>query len=95
MTRPEFVAQGSLVLPIVAVGALFYGLYGAIFAWILIVVKRTRLIFVLVSFSALINLFLNMLFIPIYVGVMILAGAGIYFGLLILVKGFGEEEVGF
>jgi O-antigen/teichoic acid export membrane protein len=156
MTRPEFVAQGSLVLPIVAVGALFSGLYGAIFAWILIVAKRTRLIFVLVSFSAIINLFLNILFIPvygilaaaittliayfilllltvhfsrkyikfevpydfigksilaslvmalviywinpvglIYVGLMILVGAGVYFGLLILMKGFGKEEVEF
>ena len=66
MTRPEFVAQGLLILPIVAVGALFFGLYGAIFAWILIVAKRTRLIFILVSFSALINLFLNILFIPVY-----------------------------
>ena len=156
MTRPEFVAQGSLVLPIVAVGALFSGLYSAIFAWILIVAKRTRLIFILVSFSALINLFLNILFIPVYgilaaaittliayfilfsmtvyfsrecikfvtpydfigksvfaslvmasviywinpvgvfyVGVMILAGAGVYFGVLVLLKGFGKEEVGF
>ena len=156
MTRPEFVAQGSLVLPIVAVGALFSGLYGAIFAWILIVAKRTRLIFVLVSFSALINLFLNILFIPVYgiiaaaittliayfilfslttyfsreyikfkvpydfigksvftslvmslvlcwinpagvfyVGLMILVGAGVYFGVLVLLKGFGKEEVGF
>ena len=156
MTRPEFVAQGSLVLPIVAVGALFFGLYGAIFAWILIVAKRTRLIFILVSFSALINLFLNILFIPVYgiiaaaittliayfilfsltvyfsqkcikfetpydfigksvfaslvmasviywinpvgvfyVGVMILAGAGVYFSVLVLLKGFGKEEVEF
>ena len=156
MTRPEFVAQGSLVLPIVAVGVLFFGLYGAIFAWILTVVKRTRLIFVLVSFSALINLFLNMLFIPIYgiiaaaittfiayfilfsltvyfsrkhikfcvpydfigksvfaslvmalvlywvnpagmfyVGLMIFVCAGVYFSVLVLLKGFGREEVGF
>jgi len=156
MTRPEFVAQGLLILPIVAVGALFFGLYGAIFAWILIVAKRTRLIFILVSFSALINLFLNILFIPVYgiiaaaittliayfilfsltvyfsqkcikfetpydfigksvfaslvmasviywinpvgvfyVGVMILAGAGVYFGVLVLLKGFGKEEIGF
>jgi O-antigen/teichoic acid export membrane protein len=156
MTRPEFVAQGSLVLPIVAVGALFSGLYGAIFAWILVVAKRTRLIFILVSFSAVINLFLNILFIPVYgilaaaittliayfilfsmtvyfsrecikfevpydfigksvlasfimasvlywvnpvgifyVGLMILVGSGIYFGVLVLLKGFSKEESGF
>ena len=156
MTSPDFVAQGSLVLPIVAVGALFYGLYGAIFAWVLIVAKRTRLIFVLVSFSAIMNLFLNILFIPVYgiiaaaittlisyfilfslttyfsrkcikfgipydfigksvfaslvmslglywinpvgvfyVGIMILVAAGVYFGVLVLLKGFGKEEVGF
>jgi O-antigen/teichoic acid export membrane protein len=156
MTRPEFAAQGLLVLPIVAVGALFFGLYGAIFAWILIVAKRTRLIFVLVSFSAMINLILNIFFIPVYgilaaaittliayfilflltsyfsqkyikfvvpyafigksvfaslvmalilywtnpagifyVGLMILVGVGAYFGVLMLLKGFGKEEVTF
>jgi O-antigen/teichoic acid export membrane protein len=156
MTRPEFVAQGAAILPIVAVGTLFFGLYGCIFIFILIVAKRTRLIFVLVSFSAMINLFLNILFIPVYgiiaaaittliayfilfsmtfyfsrecikfetpydfigksvfaslvmasviywinpvgvfyVGVMILAGAGVYFGVLVLLRGFGKEEVGF
>ena len=156
MTRPEFVAQGTQVLPIVAVGALFYGLYGAIFAWILIVAKRTRLVFVLVSLSAAMNLVLNVIFIPdygiiaaaittliaylallsftiyfsrqyikfeipydfigksvlaslvmtsvlywvnptgvFYVGLMILVGVGVYFGVLVLLKGFGKEEVGF
>ena len=156
MTRSEFVAQGAVVLPIVAVGVLFSGLHGSIFAWILVVAKRTRLIFVLVSFSALINLLLNILFIPVYgitaaaittliayvilfsltvyfsrecikfevpygfigksvlaslvmssviywinptgvffVGFMILVGVGVYFGGLILLKGFGKEEVGF
>jgi hypothetical protein len=30
-----------------------------------------------------------------YVGVMILVGAGVYFGVLVLLKGFGKEEVGF
>ena len=30
-----------------------------------------------------------------YVGVMIFVGAGVYFGVLVLLKGFGEEEVGF
>lgn len=156
MTRSEFVAQGAVVLPIVAVGALFFGLYGAIFAWILIVVKRTRLVFVLVSFSAAINLVLNVILIPVYgivaaaittliaycilfslttyfsresikfeipygfivkstfasvvmsfvlywvnpvgvfyVGFMILVGAMVYSGVLILVSGFDKGEVGF
>ena len=156
MTSTEFVAQGAVILPIVAVGTLFYGLYGSIFAWIFAVAKRTRLIFVLVSFSAVINLILNIIFIPsygiiaaaittliayfilialtvyfsrkytkfevpydfvgkslfasfimalvlygtnpagvFYVGLMILVGAGVYFGVLVLVKGFGKEEVGF
>ena len=66
MTKPEFVAQGAVVLPIVAVGALFFGLYGAIFVWILIVAKRTRLVFILVLFSAGMNLVLNVIFIPVY-----------------------------
>jgi O-antigen/teichoic acid export membrane protein len=66
MTKPEFVAQGEVVLPIVAVGALFFGLYGAIFVWILIVAKKTKLVFVLVSFSAAMNLALNVIFIPVY-----------------------------
>ena len=30
-----------------------------------------------------------------YVGFMILVGAGVYFGVLVLLKGFGKEEVGF
>ena len=30
-----------------------------------------------------------------YVGFMIFVGAGVYFGVLVLLKGFGEEEVGF
>jgi O-antigen/teichoic acid export membrane protein len=156
MTSTEFVAQGAVILPIVAVGTLFYGLYGSIFAWIFAVAKRTKLVFVLVSFSALINLILNIIFIPsygiiaaaittliayfilfaltiyfsrkyikfkvpydfigksvlaslvmalvlywinpvgvFYVGLMILAGAGVYLGVLVLLKGFGKEEFGF
>jgi O-antigen/teichoic acid export membrane protein len=156
MTRPEFVAQGTVVLPIVAMGTLFFGLYGSIFAWILTVAKRTRLIFVFVSVSATVNLILNIIFIPVYgiiaaaittfiayvilialtiyfsrehikfgvhygfivksvlaslvmaaviywtnptgifyVGFMILVGAGVYFGVLVLLRGFGKEEVGF
>ena len=156
MTRPEFVAQGAMVLPIVAIGALFFDLYGCIFIFILIVEKRTKLIFALVSLSAMINLFLNILFIPVYgitvaaittliayfillsmtvyfsresikfkvpydfigksvfaslvmslglywanpagvfyVGFMILVSAGVYFGVLVLLKGFGKEEVEF
>jgi hypothetical protein len=31
----------------------------------------------------------------VYVGVMILVGAGVYFGVLALLKGLGKEEVGF
>lgn len=154
MTSPEFVAQGAVILPIVAVGTLFFGLYGSIFAWILTVVKRTKLIFVFVSVAALSNLILNIIFIPVYgiiaaaittfiayvilialtvyfsreyikfgvpygfigksvlaslvmaliiywtnpagvfyVGLMILVGAGVYFGVLALLKGFGKEEV--
>ena len=156
MTSPEFVAQGAVILPIVAVGTLFFGLYGCIFIFILIVEKRTKLIFALVSLSAMINLFLNILFIPVYgitaaaittliayfilialtvyfsrgrikfevpyafigksvlaslvmslvlywvnpagvfyVGLMILVGAGVYFSVLILMKGFGKVEVEF
>lgn len=156
MTGSEFVAQGAVVLPIVAVGALFWGLYGSIFVWILIVAKRTRLVFVLVSFSAAMNLVLNAIFIPVYgivsaaittliaylvllsftiyfsrqcinfeipygfigksvlaslvmssvicwvnptgvffVGFMILVGAVVYSGVLVLVRGFEKEEAGF
>ena len=155
MTSPEFVAQGSLVLPIVAIGTLFFSLYGCIFVFILIVEKRTKLIFALVLFSAAMNLILNTIFIPVYgivaaaittliayfilfsltihfsrkyiqfemhydfigksilaslvmaavlywanpvgvfyVGFMILVGAGIYFGVLVLIKGFGKDEIG-
>jgi O-antigen/teichoic acid export membrane protein len=131
MTSPEFVAQGAVILPIVAVGTLFYGLYGSIFGWILTVAKRTKLIFVFVSVSALSNLILNIIFTVyfsreyikfetpydfigksvlaslvmaliiywtnpagvFYVGLMILVGAGVYFGVLALLKGFGKEEV--
>jgi len=31
----------------------------------------------------------------VYVGIMILVGTGAYFGVLILLRGFGKEEVGF
>jgi len=151
LASPEFVTQGSIVLPIAAAGAFFFGLYGGIFVWILVVAKRTRLIFMLVSFSAIINLVMNLFFVPIYgiiaaavttliayfilfsmatyfsrkcirfevpyafigksilaslamvtviywtnptgifyVGVMILVGAGVYFGVLGLLKGLGN-----
>ena len=154
MASPEFVVQGAVVLPIVALGTLFFGLYGSIFAWILFVAKRTRLVFVLVSVAAMLNLILNIIFIPsygiiaaaittfiayfilfsltfyfsredikfgvpygfivksvlaslvmslvlywinpvgvFYVGLMILVGAGVYFGVLVLLKGLGKEEV--
>jgi O-antigen/teichoic acid export membrane protein len=154
MTNPEFVSQGTVILPIASIGLFFFSLYGSIFTWILYLVKRTKLIMTISLISAAINIILNIYFIPIYgivaaamstlfsylilfiltfyfsrkhlkfdipypfmvkciisscimslavhlfnpiglpqVGVAILIGVMVYFGTLILMKGFEKEEL--
>lgn len=62
-TAPEFVATGSIVVPIVAVSYLFFGVY-VVFSQVFILIKKTRIIGILWAVAALLNLGLNIIFVP-------------------------------
>lgn len=62
-STPEIATQGYFIVPLVALGTLFLGVYGVI-AHILIMVKKTRIIGATWGISALVNLLLNILIVP-------------------------------
>jgi O-antigen/teichoic acid export membrane protein len=62
LTAPEFVS-GNVVIPFVASGLLFYGLYN-ICIFIVHLVNKTHLVLALLSISAALNIILNLLLIP-------------------------------
>jgi O-antigen/teichoic acid export membrane protein len=62
--NPEVAAQGSLVVPIIALSTLFYGVQ-AVIGFIIELVKKTRISGVIWAISALVNLGLDILVVPI------------------------------
>ncbi len=63
LTTLEFVPTGSLVAPVVAVSYLLFGVY-AVFSQVFILVKKTKIIGILWGGAALLNLTLNIIFVP-------------------------------
>ena len=63
LTTPEFVPTGSLVVPLVAGSYLLFGVY-TVFSQVLTLIKRTRIIGILWGGTALLNLGLNIIFVP-------------------------------
>ena len=68
LSTPEIAAQGYLITPFMALGALFLGAY-AVIVQILVLQKKTMLIGVIWSVAAMLNLVLNFILIP-YMGIM-------------------------
>ncbi|MFC1992263.1 flippase [Chloroflexota bacterium] len=62
LTTPEFIT-GSTVVPLVAFSAIFLSLY-QIIEYIIMLAKRTRLLMMLLSTSAALNIVLNIILIP-------------------------------
>ena len=63
LATSEFVPMGSLVIPIVALSGLLFGVY-VIFSHILWLTKRTKIVGILWGAAALLNLALNIIFVP-------------------------------
>lgn len=64
LSTPEFVASGSVVIPIVASGALLFGVW-RIIEQNLVLVKKTKLIGITWGIAGLVNLSLNIIFVPV------------------------------
>lgn len=65
LSTPEIANNGYMITPIVALSTLMYGIYGII-SHILILEKKTKIIGYMWIIAAIINLVLNLLFVPIY-----------------------------
>ena len=63
LTTLEFVPTGSLVVPVIAVSYLLFGVY-TVFSQVFTLVKKTRIIGILWGGVALLNLALNIIFVP-------------------------------
>jgi len=63
LTTPEFVSSGKFVIPLVALGTIFYGVE-MIFGAVLMLVKRTNVFVIVFGTAAVANLGLNILFVP-------------------------------
>lgn len=64
LSTPEIAAEGYLITPFTAISSLFFGMY-AIIAQVCVLEKKTKVIGKIWLLAALINLILNILFIPI------------------------------
>lgn len=83
LTTLEFVPTGSLVVPFVAASYLLFGIY-VVYSQVFTLVKKTRIIGILWGGAALLNLTLNIIFVPRFG---ILAAAGTTLVCYILVAG--------
>lgn len=63
LTTPEFVSVGKFVIPLVALGTIFYGVE-MIFGTVLMLVKRIKIFVIVFGTVAVVNIGLNILFIP-------------------------------
>jgi O-antigen/teichoic acid export membrane protein len=63
LTTPEFAPVGSLVVPLIATSFLLLGVY-VIFSQIFVLIKKTRIIGIMWVGAALLNLALNITFVP-------------------------------
>ncbi|MBV1729167.1 MAG: polysaccharide biosynthesis C-terminal domain-containing protein, partial [Methanobacterium sp.] len=63
LTTPEIAIQGYLITPFVALGALFFGIYG-IFSQIFILEKETKIVGLIWIIASISNLILNILLVP-------------------------------
>ena len=63
LSTPDFVAVGSRVIPFIATGFVMFGVY-VVFSQVLVLVNRTAIIGLLWVFIGLLNLGLNIIFVP-------------------------------
>ena len=63
LSTPEFIPTGSLIVPIVAVSLLLAGVY-VVFSQVFVLIKRTGIIGISWAAAALLNLGLNIVFVP-------------------------------
>lgn len=64
LTTSEIASNGYIITPIIAISAIFYGLYG-IYSQIFVVEKKTKIIGVIWIVLAILNISINMILIPI------------------------------
>ena len=68
LSTPEIASQGYLITPFVAASALFFGAY-AVIAQIIVLEKKTKITGTIWIMAAILNLGLNLIFIP-YIGIL-------------------------
>ncbi|MDP3624756.1 MAG: oligosaccharide flippase family protein [Methanobacteriaceae archaeon] len=64
LTTSEIALNGYIITPIIAISAIFYGLYG-IYSQILVVEKKTKIMGVIWIVLAILNISINMILIPV------------------------------
>lgn len=89
LTTSEF-AAGSLIVPIVALGALLFGL-GHIGVSVLVLFKKTKIMSLVTTASALINLFMNIILVP-FIGIV---GAAVSTLITFAIYSFVYNRLGF
>jgi O-antigen/teichoic acid export membrane protein len=68
LSTPEIASQGSLITPFVALSALLFGAY-VVIAQIIVQEKKTKITGAIWSIAAILNLGLNLIFVP-YIGIL-------------------------
>ena len=68
LTTPEIASHGYLITPFVAVSALLFGVYAIIFQ-VIVLEKKTKIIGIIWIMAAILNLGLNLIFVP-YIGIL-------------------------
>ena len=68
LSTPEIASRGYLVTPFVAVSAVLFGIYTVIFQ-IIVLEKKTKITGIIWAIAAILNLGLNLIFIP-YIGIL-------------------------
>jgi O-antigen/teichoic acid export membrane protein len=68
LSTPEIASQGYLITPFIAVSFLLFGAY-AVFAQILTLMKKTKIEGIVWTMAAILNLGLNLIFIP-FIGIL-------------------------
>lgn len=76
LSTPEFVPEGSLVLPLIALSYLLFGTY-VIFSQVHLLMKRTKILGILWGGAALLNVTLNVILVPLF-GVTAAAAATLF-----------------
>lgn len=64
LTKPEFIPEGHLIIPIIAFSVLFYSATCGLYFWIFALIKKTEQLSLIYFLCGIINIVLNIILIP-------------------------------